>query len=340
MRKIKIAQIGTGHDHAGVTFAALKRMTDVFEVVGYAQVPEDRGVFQSECYEGAKRYSVEEILAMPDLDAVAVETFDLALVTYAQKAADRGLHVQMDKAPGESAEAYEKLLSTIKEKKLAFGIGYMYRFNPLIRRAFEKVKKGELGKIYAVEADMSCFYGKEKREWLGNFQGGMMQYLGCHLIDLVVRLQGIPEEIIPYNYATGADGVRSKDVAFALLKYPNGLSFVKSSMLASGGYVKRNLVIYGERGKIEICPLEKYESGLSTLSTKMTEYAPQDGWHGIGKQTESLPFDRYETMLAAFAAMIREERGYEAELETEARIHRCLLAACGLPCDYKCEINL
>ena len=118
MKKIRIAQIGTGHDHAGVTFAALKRMTDVFEVVGYAQVPEDRGVFQSECYEGAKRYPVEEILAMPDLDAVAVETFDLALVPYAQKAADRGLNVQMDKAPGESAEAYEKLLSTIKEKKL------------------------------------------------------------------------------------------------------------------------------------------------------------------------------------------------------------------------------
>lgn len=340
MRKIKIAQIGTGHDHAGVTFAALRRMTDIFEVVGYAQVPEDMGVFQSECYEGAKRYSVEEILAMPDLDAVTVETFDLALVPYAQKAADRGLHVQMDKAPGESAEAYEKLLSTIKEKNLAFGIGYMYRFNPLIRRAFEKVKKGELGKIYSVEADMSCFYGKEKREWLGNFQGGMMQYLGCHLIDLVVRLQGIPEDIIPYNYATETDGVSSKDVAFAVMKYPNGLSFVKSSMLASGGYVKRNLVIYGERGKIEICPLEKYESGLSTLSTKMTEYTPEDGWHGLGKQTESSPFDRYEPMLSAFAAMIREERKYEVELETEARIHRCLLAACGLPCDYKGEINI
>ena len=335
MKKIRIAQIGTGHDHAGVTFAALRRMTDIFEVVGYAQVPEDMGVFQSECYEGAKRYSVEEILAMPDLDAVTVETFDLALVPYAQKAADRGLHVQMDKAPGESAEAYEKLLSTIKEKKLAFGIGYMYRFNPLIRSAFEKVKNGDLGKIYAVEADMSCFHGKEKREWLGNFQGGMMQFLGCHLIDLVIRLQGIPQEIIPYNYATGVDGVSSKDVAFALLKYPNGLSFVKSSMLASGGYVKRNLVIYGERGKIEICPLEKYESGLSTISTKMTEYTPQDGWHGLGKQTESSPFDRYEAMLSAFAAMIRGERGYEVDLETEARIHRCLLAACGLPCDYK-----
>lgn len=78
----------------------------------------------------------------------------------------------------------------------------------------------------------------------------------------------------------------------------------------------------------------------ATISTKMTEYAPQDGWHGLGKQTESLPFDRYETMLSTFAALIREERGYEAELETEARIHRCLLAACGLPCDYNCEINL
>ena len=65
MKKIKIAQIGTGHDHAGVTFAALRRLTDVFEVVGYAQVPEDNGVFEKQHYEGAKQYTAEEILAMP-----------------------------------------------------------------------------------------------------------------------------------------------------------------------------------------------------------------------------------------------------------------------------------
>lgn len=335
MKKIKIAQIGTGHDHAGVTFAALKRMTDIFDVVGYAQVPEDNGIIQSELYGDAKRFTLEEILSMSDLDAVAVETFDLVLVKYAQMAADKGLHIQMDKAPGENAEAFEKLLSTVKKKGLAFSIGYIYRFNPLIRQAFEQVKHGDLGKVYFVETDMSCQHPKEKREWLGQFHGGMMQYLGCHLIDLVVRLLGVPDKIIPYNYSIGIDNVQSKDVAFAVFKYKNGIATVKSSALARGGYVCRHLVIHGDKKTIEIRPLEKYEYGPSGISTKMTEFVQDDGWHGLGKETVSGAFDRYEGMLYAFAEMVRGKRGYEVDLKTEAQIHRCLLAACGIDCNYK-----
>ena len=349
MKKIRIAQIGTGHDHAGVTYAALRRMTDIFEVVGYAEVPEDDLDYAVSkkhtqnylwAYEGTKQYTAEEILAMDDLDAVSIETADVNLVKYAQMAADKGLHIQMDKAPGESAEAFEKLLKTVKEKKLAFNIGYMYRFNPLIKQAFERVKSGELGRVYSVTAEMSCHSSKGKREWLEQFQGGMMQYLGCHMVDLVVRLLGVPEEIVPYNYATGADGVKSKDVAFAVFKYQNGLATVKSSMLDSGGYVRRHLIIHGEKGTIQICPLEKFESKPSGISTKMTDYVPQDGWNGLGRTVESGAFDRYEVMLVEFAAMIRGERDLAVDLETEALVERCLLAADGIECDYKGKIEL
>ena len=283
---------------------------------------------------------MEEILSMPDLDAVAVETYDLNLVKYAQMAAEKGLHIQMDKAPGESAEEFEKLLSTVKQKNLAFNIGYMYRFNPLIRQAFEKTKNGEIGKVYSVDTEMSCFYGKDKREWLNGFQGGMMQYLGCHLIDLVVRLQGVPDEIIPYNYATGVDGVDAKDVAFAVLTYPNGVSTVKASLICSGGYVRRHLTVCGEKGTICVTPLEKFAFSPSGITTRSTTYTPEDGWGGLGKSEESEPFDRYEGMLSAFAQMVKGERDREVDLETEARVHRCLLAANGMNVDYKGKINL
>ena len=339
MKKIRIAQIGTGHDHAGVTFAALSRMTDIFEVVGYAQVPEDNGVFHAEHYKGAKRFTAEEILAMDDLDAVAIETFDLALVPYAQKAADRGLHIQMDKAPGESAEEFEHLLSTVKQKGLAFGIGYMYRFNPAIRDAFERVKKGELGTVYAVDTDMSCYHVPQKRQWLGHFKGGMMQYLGCHLIDLVVRMQGVPNAIHSFNYSTGLLGVDAKDVAFAVLEYEKGISTVKSSCIDAGGYVRRQMVVHGEKGTIEIRPMERFSFAPSGITTLSTDY-PCENWDDLGKTTQSEPFDRYEAMLGAFAAMVRGERGPEVDFETEARVHRCLLAACGIDCDYKGKIEI
>ncbi len=44
-------------------------------------------------------------------------------------------------------------------------------------------------------------------------------------------------------------------------------------------------------------------------------------------------------MLLEFAAMVRGERNYEVDLETESRVHRYLLTACGIPCEYKTKIE-
>ena len=352
MKKIRIAQIGIGHDHASAIFDTLCTMKDDFEVVGYAKVPEDdvdsewtKKQFESlhPVYQDYKEYTVEEILAMPDLDAVAIETFDLNLVKYAQMAADKGLHIHMDKAPGERVEAYEKLLATIKEKKLAFSIGYMYRFNSAVQQLFEKVKQGEIGQVHSIDAEMNCYYPSDKRAWLEQFQGGMMQYLGCHLVDLIVRLRGVPEEIIPYNVATGADGVQSKDMAFAVFKYADGISTIRSSMLDVGGFVRRHLIVNGEKGTIAISPMERFEPKqkgyMYAQSSTSTQYVLENSW-GEGKRTDWEVFDRYQGMLSAFAEMARGARGYEVELETEARVHRCLLAADGIACAYKANIEI
>ncbi len=348
MKKIKIAQIGVGHDHACSAFLTLKN-SKLFEMVGYCKVPEDDGGYEcvkehdklyAHYYDGAKELTLEEIFAIPDLEAVAIETFDLALVKYAQMAADRGLHVYMDKAPGESAEAFEKLLSTIKAKNLAFSIGYMYRFNPLLNKVFASVKSGEIGKVNNIESEMSCYMDHKKRLWLEQFKGGMMQFLGCHLVDMVVRLNGVPDEILPLNYASGDKGVDTLDVAFAVFKYPNAIATIKSSMIDCGGYVRRHLTITGDKNTIDVRPLEKFESVPSNISTAMRKYGFEKGWHDLGELLGSGVFDRYEGMLSAFAKMVRGERGYAVDLELEARIHRCLLTASGIECDYKGEIKL
>ncbi len=356
MKKIKIAQIGTGHDHADQVFSSLNAMKDVFDVVGYAEVPEDTREWAwekehfkkiSHAYDGAKKYSVDEILSMPDLDAVVIETFDLNLVKYAQMAADRGLHVHMDKAAGESAEEFEKLLSTIKEKQLAFSIGYMYRFNPAVQAVFTKIQNGEIGKIHSIDAEMNCYYAADKREWLSQFQSGMMQYLGCHMVDLIVRLWGIPDEIIPYNMASGVDGVKAKDMAFAVFKYTDGIATARSSMLDVGGNTRRHIIVNGEKGSISVSPLEApLESGenapnsyLYPLSASSLQYSLPKAW-AEGEKVRCGVFDRYQGMLHEFAAIVRGEKALVIDLETEARVERCVLAAGGIACDYKGKIKL
>lgn len=352
MKKIKIAQIGIGHDHAADIFSTLQYLNNDFDLVGYAEVPGDDLPYEwtkknyqakQDVYKNAKKYTVEEILAMPDLDAVAIETFDESLVKYAQMAADRGLHIHMDKASGLDINAFEKLLSTVKQKNLVFNMGYMYRFNPSVQETVERIKKGEIGKIHSIDAEMSCYYGSDKREWLESLPCGMMQYLGCHLVDLVVRLQGVPEEIAAFNSATGYDNVSAQDLGFAVFKYADGVSTVKSNMLDCGGFLRRHLIVNGELGSLIVSPFEKAEGKteeyLVGMSSKLTSYSLKEAW-GEGVEKKIPTFDRYFSMLLAFAGTVRGERKAEVDLETEARIARCLIAACGRDCNFKGEIKL
>ena len=75
----------------------------------------------------------------------------------------------------------------------------------------EKIKNGELGEIISVEAQMNCTHPATTRQWLENLPGGMMFYLGCHLIDLILRIQGKPKKIMPLNKCSGLEGVTAKD---------------------------------------------------------------------------------------------------------------------------------
>ena len=61
----------------------------------------------------------------------------------------------------------------------------------------------------AGERKAACFPPDSICEWLGSVPGGMMFFLGCHLVDLIMQIQGMPQRVIPMNKATGLNGVVS-----------------------------------------------------------------------------------------------------------------------------------
>lgn len=336
MKRIKIAQIGLGHDHAQNMLVSLTKQSDIFEFAGLAMPENEASDFaaDAEKYPDVRRMTVGEIFAIPGLDAVAVETEDEKLAKYALLAARHGKHIFMDKPGGFDHELFKRLVRTAKEKKLVFQTGYMYRFNPAVKDIFERVKRGELGEIYSVEAHMSCMHSPEKRQWLEKFPGGMMCFLGCHLIDLIVQLQGVPEEIVPFNTCTGIDGVTATDFGMAVLKYKNGASFVKVCACEPGGYYRRQLVVCGSKGTVELKPFEAAVEGAGSL--KYTEICEVDGkdavascWSDTRRFSRTEDFDRYDGMLSTFAATVRGEMQNPYTYEYEEKLHRILLAACG-----------
>ncbi len=338
MKKMKIIQIGIGHDHATSAFNSILKQNDVFEVVGFA-VPEleerkyaDR-VAEYRDERGIPYYSVENILNLDGIDGAVIETEERELVKYATMAALRGLHIHMDKPGGYSLAEFERLIEIVKEKKLAFSIGYMYRFNPKIIECFEKIKRGELGDIFCVEAHMDVAYGSEKRQWLSDmdFPGGMLFFLGCHLIDIIYRIQGEPEQIIPMSCATGYEGIDAVDYGMVAYKYKNGISFAKSCSMECGGFRRRQIVICGTKGTIELKPIEILTDERDMLYSEMYEIYRKSGMPGMHSRSEN--FNRFDDMMHRYASVAMGETENEYTYDYELGLYKLLMRSCGVKID-------
>lgn len=331
MKKIRIAQIGVNrYSHALSIFNSLKTLPDVFEVVGYCLVEGEKEKFEKELFvfEGYPELTLEEILNDPTIEAVTVETEEIHLTKYAIMAAEHGKMIHMEKPGGTSLEEFEKLIALVKEKNLVFHTGYMYRYNPTIREVIENAKNGVYGDIISVEAQMNGINVADMRQWLEAFPGGMMFYLGCHLIDLILTIKGLPEKVYAFNRSTGMSGVTSCDYGLALLEYPSGMSIAKTCMAEYGGFERRKLVVCGTKASVELSPLEWLTKKKANQFTEKIDYTVFD-WHTKGVRSVGEVHDRYDTMMQGFAAICRGEKANEYTPDYELTLFKYVLMACG-----------
>ena len=331
MKKIKIAQIGTSaNSHGNYIFNALRKNDDLFEIAGYVLPENERNKFPEKmtAFEGYKELTLEEVLGNSEIEAVTVETEEIYLSKYALLAAEHKKHIHMEKPGGVILSDFEKVIDTVKRNKTIFHTGYMYRYNPYIIELKEQIKNGELGDIISVEAQMNCIHPKNVREWLGNFPGGMMFFLGCHLIDLILSIQGTPKKIVPLNMCSHIDGVTSKDFGMAVFEYENGISFAKTSAVEIGGFERRQLVVSGTKKTVELKPLE-WSVKDGNLATKRNTYTSRV-WTNPSVKEQSIAVDRYDSMIRSFAEMVRDEKENPWNYDYELELYKTVLKACGV----------
>ena len=303
MKSIKLGQIGIGHNHAEAKMRAARKFPELFDIVGYAEENETwvkkRGVLAG--YEGLPRMRVEEVIEKSD--AVLIESDVWDLTEYAKMCVDAGKHIHMDKPASGTLKEYKDLLDTAKEKNLVVQLGYMYRYNPSVKKAVSMIQNGQLGTIHSINAEMSTRHSDEYRQWLNHFSGGNMYIFGSHLIDLIVLLLGKPTKIFSSIASSGVNGVSSPDITSAILQYDNALARVFVSSVECNGWGRRCFSVAGSDGTVEIRPLE--------VPARMTLAAKGEGneyFEDYAKplETKNLPdTERYDEMIQDFYAYIK-----------------------------------
>ncbi len=326
MKKVRIVQIGINeYSHARDIFNTLKAMSNEFEIVGYVLVEDEREKFSHilSLFNGYNELTLEEVLNDSTIDAVTVETEEKHLTKYAKLCAKHGKHIHMEKPGGQDISEFEDLIGEVKKSGRTFHLGYMYRYNPAVCELLNKIKKGELGEIVSVEANMDCHHTLEARKWLKEYEGGMTFFLGCHLIDLIMQIQGVPQRVIPLNKSTDSEDGVGEDFGLAVLEYERGYSIAKACSVEYGGYSRRQLVVTGTLGTVELKPLEDLVNGA--YYTGIREVYKTDDWYAKGEDRLSESYLRYENMMRSFCEMARGNISNPYTCEYEKALYKTVI---------------
>jgi predicted dehydrogenase len=182
---------------------------------------------------------------------------------------------------------------------------------------------------------------------LWDYSGGNMAYQGIHQIDLarwlcgvdypsslVVSLMGRPDRIVSYPRQTRTDvGVPMCDNGLIVFEYPRTTATIRTASLEVDGHRRRQLVVCGDRGTVDIQPLETITVRPAQPQSLRLALSEARDPYSQGYQEVSFPLQagRYDDQLIELAEIIRGERENPYPLEHELLVQQCLLEACGYP---------
>ncbi|MCL4543546.1 MAG: Gfo/Idh/MocA family oxidoreductase [Chloroflexi bacterium] len=332
---VRLAQIGVKHGHAAGKACALATDPRV-EFAGIAEP--DLVVRQiaasSPAYAGMPFLdSVDAILGDATIQAIAIEGSNAESVAMAQQAATAGKHIWLDKPAGDDWAAFCTLLETVRNQRLYFQMGYMFRYHPGFTLVQHLARSGDLGAIFAVRGNMSTNITRlhspittTSRAHIARHRGGILFDLGGHLIDQIVWLLGRPTAVqaILRNDAS-ADLPAFADNTLATLQFSSALASVEISAMAPLPTARR-FEVYGTSGAAILDPLEPAHE-LVMIRTEPSGRLQAGRSH--------LPLDvvsrqeLYNRELDAFIRVILGEKAPDRPMEHESLVQETLLRAVG-----------
>ncbi len=324
--KIKICQIGSRHAHADGKLATLRKLSDLYEVVGIVESDPKalERISQHEVYKGLPVLTEDQLFNTCGIQAVAVETDIESLVPTAKRCLEAGLHIHLDKPAGSNLAACKEMHQLASQSGLTVQMGYMFRYNPAFQLLFQAVRENWLGPITEVNGMIGKKASSDLRKELAGYSGGGMFELACHLIDALVTVMGKPDNVHPFNIRSRQDADSFADNQTAVFTYPETTAVIRCNHIDPFGGPRRSFSVTGENGNFEIRPLEPPVVEL---------YLDQDrGPYKRGKQQVELPrmTGRYDGEFIDLAKIIRGEKKLEWDAAHDIAVQECVLKAGGM----------
>jgi predicted dehydrogenase len=262
---------------------------------------------------GAEYATWEAMIGQAAIDAVYIGLPHHLHADAAVAAAERGLHVLMDKPLCTTLEDADRVLAAVRAAGVTLMVGFSHRFHTELQAARAALQRGALGTpLLAADVLVDSAPNAPAWYWSAEAGGGVLALQAHHSFDRLAWLLDSPIVAVRAETVT-LDGDEVETAATVGVRFACGALGTIALSFARGfeGRSIVELVIQGTRGQLKLETWRSLE--LETADAAVTQTQRRDDW--LRKE------------LREFADAVRERREPLATGEDGRRALRCALAA-------------
>ena len=328
----RLAMLGMWHTHADGIVRQVAEHPGEFTLVGFhdreADVVQRRLQAWEACLGQLRLFDTPEALLREPIDGVVVEGRVHDNIHLARLALVRNKPVLLEKPAGDNLEDFRRLIDQARRQHLHVQMIYLFRYMAAVQEMFQRVRNGELGRIYHFRARLPkdlTLYDSYVDE-LGMYRGGMFFEMAGHVIDMMVSMLGPPRRITPFLAHHHREGPQDfVDNGVAIFEYPHAWASVEVPALEIAPHCRR-LEVFGSEGALVIPHLGS--GHLANRNTQPIELyrRGQAGW-----QTLELPARTLQISdLREFAAVVTGKKRPDFSMDHDLTVQETLLRASGM----------
>ena len=261
--KLHIGVMGLTHDHIWGELKHVEWCPDA-DIVAAA---DGHAPLLSRVEESSGCHIYENPQSMLDeqktINAVWLFSDNAANVEYAEMAAERGLHIMVEKPMAHSLAGAERMLSASQKHNVRLMINWPFAWWPQLQHAIIIAQSGELGDIWQVKyraahggpRELGC--SEYFCDWLydadRNGGGAMLDYC-CYGTLLARILLGMPARVYGTRGKLCKDDITVEDNGMIVMSYPNAIAVSEGSWTQIGKLSSYVTMIYGTKGTLMVEP--------------------------------------------------------------------------------------
>ena len=219
-RKVRVAVVGLNMGRAHAHAFSRSPLADLRWVVDL-----DEGAAQRVAQEVGCNYATDWSGVLGDVDAVSLCVPHHLHYPMAMEAIEAGKHVLVEKPMANTEGECLDMIRAADERGVKLMVAHVNRFRPAAVRLKQAVESGEFGRVISLHGFVEGYLPPAPGSWFSRkdkLGGGVLFSHGCHDVDFMVYLLGMPKRAACVGSRIGTEWMEGEGTAHAVLEWEEG----------------------------------------------------------------------------------------------------------------------